>query len=130
LRQIISFTPGFSPVLDRDASAENPFQTVVAGKPLKRFLNNVNVSTGLLPGVNETAERFLKLVFIAGNVIRSECLQSCCAVRGLFDSIPRIRWTPLVEKLPRTAGTHRAMRRRFFLRRLPRSIALFTSLLK
>ena len=41
----VSFTPGFSPVIDERHSHE---------KPLKRFLNKCKrLSTGLKPGVNE-----------------------------------------------------------------------------
>jgi hypothetical protein len=54
----VSFTPGFSPVPEV-AFTRKPFQRFCSAelwKPLKRFLNNISaISTGLKPGVNESA---------------------------------------------------------------------------
>ena len=55
-RESFSFTPGFSPVLDKGIRRK-PFQRFSVGaprKPLKRFPDNLSqLSTGLKPGVNE-----------------------------------------------------------------------------
>ena len=55
LAQAVSFTPGFSPVLQLTL-LQKTVSTVFCvskGKPLKRFLSNASVATGLKPGVNE-----------------------------------------------------------------------------